>query len=447
MLPHLRVRAGAVSAALRLATAEEVKGDDDVRRLAEQAGESRWVAFRPESPLPSDAAVTVTVGTGTPSAEGPKKTVRAQTWSFRTFGPLKVVTHQCGWGAGCPPLTPFQIRFSNPLDAEAFREEWVSVTPEVPALRATVFGDTLQVRGRTKGRTTYRVTLSPELLDVFGQTLGESAALTFTVGSARPSLSGPSQDPVVLDPAAGPRLSVFTVNQPSLKVRIYAVTPQDWPSYPAFRQSHARREQEARPPGRLVSEKTVRVASQPDELTETVIDLQAVLPQGLGQAVVMVEPTGVPKDPWERIELVHWVQATRIGLTAFADGSRLVAWASDLADGRPLPDVSLELMGAGGSPARSGADGLATLELSTSLAPVLIARRGADVALLPRDPSPWSAGTGWIRQDAGEALRFSVFDDRGMYRPGEEVRIKGWIRRIGTGVGGDVRPLQAPRGA
>ena len=34
-----------------------------------------------------------------------------------------------------------------------------------------------------------------------------------------------------------------------------------------------------------------------------------------------------------------------------------------------------------------------------------------------------------------------VFDDRKLYRPGEEVHVKGWIRRIGTGSDGDVGPL------
>ena len=35
-------------------------------------------------------------------------------------------------------------------------------------------------------------------------------------------------------------------------------------------------------------------------------------------------------------------------------------------------------------------------------------------------------------------MRWFVFDDRKMYRPGEEVHIKGWIRRVGRGKNGDV---------
>jgi uncharacterized protein YfaS (alpha-2-macroglobulin family) len=35
-------------------------------------------------------------------------------------------------------------------------------------------------------------------------------------------------------------------------------------------------------------------------------------------------------------------------------------------------------------------------------------------------------------------LRWHVFDDRGMYRPGEEIHIKGWLRGVGAGPKGDV---------
>jgi hypothetical protein len=43
-----------------------------------------------------------------------------------------------------------------------------------------------------------------------------------------------------------------------------------------------------------------------------------------------------------------------------------------------------------------------------------------------------------------DTVRFSVFDDRGLYRPGEEVRVKGWARLVTGGKGGDVLPLGDP---
>src|SRR5688500_8044235 len=60
------------------------------------------------------------LGAGTPSAEGPLTTAAPQTWGFRTFGPLRVTGHRCGWQEGrCPPGAAWQIELSNPVDAAA----------------------------------------------------------------------------------------------------------------------------------------------------------------------------------------------------------------------------------------------------------------------------------------------------------------------------------------
>jgi alpha-2-macroglobulin len=425
------------ASALRLATAQEIAGDDEVRRLSGQATEGRWLAFVPAAPLPADTAITVTVGPGTPSAEGPRTTAKAQSWGFRTFGALQVVEHRCGWNGQCPPGTPWQIQLSNPLDVAAFRKDMVRVAPEVPGLKVDVSGQWLNVRGATKGRTTYTLTLDAALPDAFGQTLGAPKALTFTVGSAEPYLYGRT-GLVVLDPAAGPRLSVYSTNQPSLKVRAYAVAPSDWTAFTAFMQG-AWREPSPTPPGRLVLSDTVKVQGVADEVTETRIDLAKALPQGLGHAVVIVEPTQRPANQRRAMQVVAWVQATQIGLDAFADGRRVVGWATSLRDGAPLAGVALTI-DPGAAVATTGPDGTATIAIPSVASGPLVARRGDDVALLPQHGG-WYGSNGWTRVPDAPAFAWYVFDDRQMYRPGEEVRVKGWIRSVGPGPQGDVGPL------
>ncbi len=54
-------------------------------KLLEGAAEGRWLAFRASEPLPADSEVSVAVGPGTPSAEGPLTTKEAQNYSFRTY--------------------------------------------------------------------------------------------------------------------------------------------------------------------------------------------------------------------------------------------------------------------------------------------------------------------------------------------------------------------------
>jgi hypothetical protein len=437
VLASVRVRAGSALAALRLASAEEIAADAAVARLARAAEAGRFVAFRTEAPLPPDAAVEVSVGPGTKSAEGPRRSEVAERWGFRTFGPFRVRRSECGYGGRCSPFDAWRVELSNPIDPQTLGRDVVAVEPQLPGLKVEGWGDTLAIRGLPRGRTGYRVRLRDTLRDAFGQSL-EPATVAFAVGEAPATLHAPGGDFVVLDPASGPVLPVYSTNHAALRVEAYAVTPEDWPAWHAYRQK-AWRKEAASPPGRRVIDTRLRVSFEPDTLVETRVDLGAGLASGLGQLVVVIRPQAPSRE--RRDEAVRaWVQATRIGLDAFADGESLVAWANDLADGRALDGVELAL---GTTSARTAASGLARLALAEAPAPVLVARRGADVAVLPQQTGWWSEGSGWRRVPRAASLRFFVFDDRRLYKPGEEVRVKGWLRRIGAGPAGDVEAAPA----
>ncbi len=141
---------------LRLATPAEIDADEAARRSVDNALDARAVAFRPVQELAADAALEVTIGPGTPSAEGPLTSSVADTYRARTFGRLKITDTSCDWGDGCAPGVPFTIRFSNALDPDTFSAEQVSVSPAIPGLRINVYGDVIELSGATAGRTTLR---------------------------------------------------------------------------------------------------------------------------------------------------------------------------------------------------------------------------------------------------------------------------------------------------
>ena len=69
--------------------------------------------------------------------------------------------------------------------------------------------------------------------------------------------------------------------------------------------------------------------------------------------------------------------------------------------------------------------------------PYLVARQGADQACCRASIYMWGEAPG-LAGRSNDELRWYVFDDRQMYRPGEEVHVKGWLRRIGGKQDGDV---------
>ncbi len=462
VLRNIKVRAtssgSGVPLKLRLATADEVAADVNVKRLAAAALKGRWMAFRAVDAtsgdvrlaLPGNSPIVVSVEPGTPSAEGPRTTTTAQAFSFSTYGPLRVTGSECGWQKRCTPFDDWRIIFSNPIDGETFRKEQLRITPELPDAKIAVYGNEVHVGGLKRGRTTYKVQLDSAIRDGFGQTLGETAALTFNVSAAPPSLAGQGGSMVILDPSGPKQFSIYSINHNNLKVSLYSVSPEDWQLFQDYvRQessyTNAAPSKQLTPPGRNVFSKTVEIKGQPDEMAETRIDLSPALSDGMGQAVVIVESLLPTKNRRgrERESIFSWVQVTGIGLDAFVDQTELVGWATSLKDGQPLTGVRMSLLHAGES-ATSGADGLVRLPLASATqkgAGVLVAQSGRDTAILPENSSWWQTESSWVKREAADYLRWYVFDDRKMYRPGEEVSIKGWIRRVGAGVRGDVGAL------
>jgi len=443
VLETIQVSAGGRPVSVVLVGQDEIEKDKQVSQLVKNAQEGRWLAFKATEPLPPATGISVTIGPGTPSAEGPLVTQEAQSFGFPTYSPLTIEEHRCSWyNNKCPPLTPFFIRFNNPLDAEVFTEELVRVEPEIPGLNINVYGNTLNLGGETKGRTTYKVTVSAEIQDVFGQSLGKETTLTFKVGSAESVLVGPQQTFLTIDPVSDkPVFSVYAINYNKLNVKIYAVHPSDWPGFKQYLREWQRTDVPAKMPGRLVSDKSLRLDLSADTLTQVDIDLSAFMDGKFGQFAVIVEPPqGLfesDNDKWRRYSqtVIAWAQVTQIGLDAFADHSQMLAWATDLKNGAPLSGVTLQPE-KGGPEIATGADGTARFDIPSG-ATYLVARLGADQALLPRSAQAWGDDA-WQASPPSDQLRWYVFDDRKMYKPGEEVHLKGWMRRIGGKQDGDV---------
>ena len=239
---------------IRMATEDEIKSNSQVKSISENTPEGRWLAFIADKAFPKDADIQVIIGPETPSAEGPLVTTQTQSFNFVTYPPLRIEEYGCSWyGETCPPLTPFYIRFNNPLNPEAFVDSMISVSPELAGAVFSVSGNTLTIQGASEGRTTYRIDVDATLTDIFGQQLGKDETVKVKVGKAEPVLIGPQKTLVTIDPAAGkPELSLYTINYNKLDVKIYAVEPNDWKAFTQYLQDYARTDQPPQPPGKLV---------------------------------------------------------------------------------------------------------------------------------------------------------------------------------------------------
>ncbi|HVF45982.1 MAG TPA: MG2 domain-containing protein, partial [Pyrinomonadaceae bacterium] len=454
-----------------------------------------------ENALPPAAGITVTIEKGTPSAEGPLTTDKARSFGFQTFAPFKFSGGWCGYreNKNCSPFDTWHLEFNNQIDAAKFAKELITIEPAIDGANIFPSGNYVYIGGYKKGRTTYKIQIAGSLLDAFGQTLGQTATATIRVGSAPTNLYAQGGFMSVLDPTAKASFSMYSTNHASVKVRLYDVEPTDWHKYQNYVQ-RLNYDDGSRPPmpGRLLSDKVVQIAARPDEMVETRIDFGPGLNGGFGNVIVDIEPT-VRRDKYDRTRILTWLQATQIGLDAFVDNTELVGFATDLKTGKGLGGVELsiypnsgsvvtsqlsdvseepgvlgrlwhwvtgatgpnaeeiESVGSDGTAARTetvteaqtnrtGESGILRLPLAEiqpmSGMNLLIAKRGNDVAFLPENSDYYYQDRGnWYKKPEYDQLRWFVFDDRKMYKPKEEVAVKGYIRRVTGGKLGDVESL------
>ena len=291
-LKNIKVTAGSQSIDLVLATQAEIDEDERVNQLVKNAPEGRWLAFRAVNPFPAETNISVTVEAGMPSAEGPLTTTEAQSFSFSTYAPLRIEEHRCSWyDDRCPPLTPFVIRFNNSLDTSVYSDDMLQVEPELPGVSANVYGNTINIRGATSGQTTYTVTLSGRIQDIFGQQLGDDTRLTFKVGKADSVLVNTGQNFITLDPTASKKIfSVYAINYNKLNLKVYSVQPADWTRFKEYLRDWRQTDNPPAMPGVQVENKSLALDIPDDTLTQVDIDLGKYMSGDYGQFVVIVEP-------------------------------------------------------------------------------------------------------------------------------------------------------------
>jgi uncharacterized protein YfaS (alpha-2-macroglobulin family) len=438
----LRATAGGAVVKLRPATAAEIAADEGMTERLELAGEGKGFVFRPAEPLPGGVKVVVTIPAGTPSAEGPRATLRPQSFDFRTAGPMRVVRTT---GTGQSPES-WSIEFTNPPDQATFTESQVTVEPSPGEMVVRPAWNKLLFQTTAKPRTTYTVKLSPEIRDIHGRKLGPTPPIVIRTGRRDQQFSAPNGGLTIPDPRSPSKIFVESVNYTRFRMTVRAVTVTD-------RSKFAQRYQvellKTFLPGKIVADTVLPIVNTPDEPVLTPVDLAPYLPGSRGHLLVTIEPVGfIPRFPNDKPPVfTTWVTATDLGLDVVTDAKRMVVRATSLRTGQPLAGVKIA-PGIHAAPvSMTGADGRVEFsldEVAVGDPARLVASLGDDsLCLFSFDldhPGRWdnprmSGGTKWF-----------IFDDRELYRPDEDVHLKGWLRAIVGGPTGDVSREAIPDG-
>lgn len=397
---------------------------------------NRWLAFAPTRTLKPNATLKLQVGPGLPTTEGPLGTVEAQNYQYRTYPPLTMKS--TSFDRRPPqPGQPMSFYFNNQLNQKRFRESWVAVEPQVADFKVECRHSRLTVMGQFKATETYRIRISGEVVDIYDQTLGKAVERTVKIGTLSPRLNWAMGKLQLLDPFKEPKITWSNASYPDVQVQVRKVTPQDWQAYSQALRKIYQADVKILP-GEVVLDKEMKLqGNEALRLVEQSLGLSDLMDEDLGQFIVSVEPNRsiVQKMKIKHApKLVTWVQRSEIGLVVFTDYLNMQVWAQDLRTGKPLPGVSLSLVEINQSrtvaQGVTNDEGLGTMPLmkyQSHTEMMIVAQQGNDTVFFPEK---MDGHTVWTQRQFNERVATYLTDARKLYRPGEEVQIKGWLRQV-----------------
>lgn len=377
---------------LRSATPEEIAADAEVQQRVKKARPDRWLAAVPVEPLRPGSLCTVRLLKGLPSAEGPLTTSKTQSFKFRTIPPLTIERESRGTSSAF-------VTFSNPL---APQEVSLSSTPDIPKLQGLIQENQLFIRGELKPETSYQITVPPGIRDIFGQVSRTGTVLKLRTGEMGPGFQHPSQELLTLNSSDPPEVYFRLRGYKKLRVQIAAAEPGQWQRLRGWSKKE--------PPGPLLRDQEIAGEQIALNLAE----------EFKKSRMLWVRATPVVLTGKETPSYQGLVQRSSLDLTVASEDDQLLAWVTRLSDGSPVSGVRVSQPD-GTQSAQTDAQGLARL-IRSQKDEALLVQDGDTQLLLPLSVY-YNPGA---KRDVEQ--RWFVTEDRKLYKPGETVSIKGWLR-------------------
>jgi hypothetical protein len=435
------IAAEALSKAARLA-ATGAKGERPLRFEVRHPDPARRkkLEIRPLAPLPLDSQIRLTIAPELRGLIGPLSAGKAQSIEFRTYGPL-AVSVECPRltdDPRCEPEYSPSLSFRNPVKLGDLRGK-VQIEPPTPVRFASYYADDdlvsyVELASTFRAGERYTVTVDGSLTDTHGQKLGRTARLSLTMGDYRPLVEVGVQG-VVLEALQKKSVEIGSVNVPSFDLLVGALRPEQLVEIEARR--HEVSEFEALQKALAGRARTVRPQAAKNTVARQPIDTAALLPSGrgvLGIGVSYVQEQG--SEPNRQVKLV---QVTDLAITAKVSESGSLVWVTRLSSGAPVPNAEVSVYDVSSrqrSQYRADAQGLATIPAGAI--PVGYGEKHALIVASHEGDVSYRRSSDFVPEwqlpvytDLSNRSRAYgvLFSDRGIYRPGDTVRLKGILRR------------------
>ncbi|MCX5745401.1 MAG: MG2 domain-containing protein, partial [Proteobacteria bacterium] len=425
-------------------------------------GPTKVYAVVPEVALAADTAYRVTCSAGLVGTVGNLGIAAPLDKAFHTYGPLTFASLEPSGDDIVPDENlKLALAFSNPL-AEPYQ---LTLTPPVVGFpqRCHALGD--EVVGLSCGvqlepRTAYTLTIDAKQLDIFGQALAKPQTIAFKTTDAKPTIS--MESGYFVAELTRPVIPIWTRNVTSLDVRAVEITPANFHELRPHLDWWEAKPADLKKTKLVPHDKKLAITGTRNTWGQHSIGAMELLgtPPGPGMYYVEVGASEVAREPYEdggRQKVL--VNFTDIGVVSKLSGARGLVWTTRLSTGKPLPGATVTVRDGAGKVTWTGTtdgDGVAVLPGTGKLGGVASTdpeaanehyaeeREGdlGDARIFASFQNDWtmvsptrSGGlAAWnfnVSSDyerTAAKLRGFMHTDRGLYRPGDKVHVKGLAR-------------------
>ncbi len=402
--------------------------------------------LKPERPLPAAAKFSLVIKPELASAEGPLTLGKEVRHAYQTYGPLQVKSASAcyfPWGGDHCPYGPLVLFTSNEVDVASLKGkvtveppaeiDWERVEAQVPWSMDESHQPYVSLPGRYRPGTQYTVKVAAGVKDVFGQTTSSPFTGQAHLSDVEPSFN-PGSSQALIEASGDGALPIEVVNLSRIDAELWSLSPSQMATLLET--------------NKWPSEEPLRVPLD----TQAPPNVQRTVPLDLRQAFGDAK-TGLfmarLRAPGKESRYPRRVigQVTDLAVHAKLGATSGLVWVTSLQTGASVPGAQLTLWDRSGTQQWTGTTdndglaqvpGLSTLITSGHESPwstpwaMVSAEKNGDIGVTlstwqgGMSPGAFSLRSAWEGRTP-DSLGL-VFADRGIYRPGDQVHLKGLVR-------------------
>ncbi len=439
-------------------------GSQKIKLAEGSGGPAKAFSIQPAAPLALDTDYTITCKAGLVGAVGNLGLEKALEEKLHTYGPLKFVSMDPS-GTDIVPDEELRLKlaFTNPL-AEPFK---LTISPPVPGFPqgCHTLADSppgVSCSGQFEARTSYTLTIDTAQTDVFGQKLDKPQVLEFRTTDAKPTIS--MESGYFVAELKRPVVPVWTRNVTNLDVTAFQITQANFHELSPLIEWWESKPIDWKKTKLRPKDKKIAIAGTKNKWGQHSIDPAELFGGKPGPGMYYLEvgsaevEKGVFEDGGRQKVLVNF---TDIGVVSTLSPTRGLVWATQLSTGKPLPGATVSVRDQSGRVTFTGttdAEGACLLPGTGKLGGSsgeeddddenadglrVYVQQGNDWTMVNPTASgglsTWAYNVAVDRDSGPTKLRGFMHTDRGLYRPGDTVHVKGLARVTKLG-----EPLSLP---